>query len=313
MRKVREGHAWIKDAKDISAEIGFTWDSPIWTELQPGGPKQLKGVNRTPRVLNLLNVCFAYAVKKEMPLDELFVDYHVSLPRAISMLGKPRCLTRGAELYDYSRDRAWCAEEHGALMNFYQPCIAGDVEAVSEHFDDTTLKGLYSNSMNIAQMALIMGALLANPDLGIFVEVNHKEGSLLSRNFCLFVEAYCPVSLFVEAYSWKLLIPHKLYGIPYTVYSPYLFVEVCTCPFLKRRMRRRWTRMVRRRLTAERSTATCFARHAQELRRCCTDALGGKHAERGVRSAGFLHIVESWHMPMACGTVDGIDRAIVYD
>ena len=191
----------------------------------------MKGVNKTPRILNLLNVCFAYAVKKEMPQDELFVDYHVSLPRAIKMLGKPRCLTRGAELYDYSRDRAWCAEEHGALMNFYQPCIAGDVEAVSEHFDDTTLKGLYSNSMNIAQMAMIMGALLTNPDLGIFVEVNHKEGSSLNSN------------LRGSLLPWKLIRGSLFVEAAYTVYPAYLSLLIrgslhVTCPFFKRRMRR---------------------------------------------------------------------------
>ena len=62
-------------------------------------------------------------------------------------------------------DAVLVAEEWGALMGFYHESLASTTKRTNGMCSDVDLKRLYSKSMHIGQMAMILSAMLSQIDL----------------------------------------------------------------------------------------------------------------------------------------------------
>jgi hypothetical protein len=109
------GRDWVsgkQESADLKAEHGFQATAAGTWSAFPTKAK-FRGVNRTPRNLDVLDMAQCLWKKKKLPMDSLFVEYTATHKRVCHemFLDKIPCLHSRSELYSYQYDRALVAED----------------------------------------------------------------------------------------------------------------------------------------------------------------------------------------------------------
>ena len=163
-KRGREGTVWKEQSKSIKTNLGLSADNMEFTS-RPG--RQLRGVNKySERVKDLINCGYSAAVAEGVPEKDIIIDCAMSHKWALNKLNGFRTLTRASEAYLVEHDAVLVAEEWGALMGFYHESLASATKETNGTCSDVDLKRLYSKSMHIGQMAMILSAMLSQIDLG---------------------------------------------------------------------------------------------------------------------------------------------------
>ena len=80
--------------------------------------RMLKGLSRTDRVLDLIDVGFAWFSSKEGATDSIYIDVSQDVGHKPWSRGFVRSLTTSSEVYDGDSDRILLPQEHLALLGF---------------------------------------------------------------------------------------------------------------------------------------------------------------------------------------------------
>ena len=109
--KAGEGAKWRTNSKAVRRNSGIAEGT-----MPPN--KQLRGLSRTDRILDLVQLAFDWCKHSNGDIDELFVDCSQDVGHRPWTVSSVRSLTTSSEIYASGIDRVILAGEHMRLLGF---------------------------------------------------------------------------------------------------------------------------------------------------------------------------------------------------
>ena len=167
----RDGDKW--KAEHVKFQASFL-DLPM--PVLPFADREsiaLRGVRRTPRVVDLINLVHTVATHEDVPVSNLYLDVSQTIGRNrlhnLKSSGSLNLYTvsQNTDIYSYELDRALCAEEIGNFLGMGAPPIRKIVRNAARHVGDIEMRHLFANAMSIPHIgAVITSVALSLP--GVF-------------------------------------------------------------------------------------------------------------------------------------------------
>ena len=134
---------------------------------------RLSGVNKSPRVVSLIDTVYLACLQNQVSLDKVFLDTNETTDMIFRGktgtpdLGMKICKPR-TTFYSYKHDRCLIGMDHAGLLGFTADAeIARRTEAGCAAVTDHQARMLFGNSVALPQVALVfLAALVARG--GIF-------------------------------------------------------------------------------------------------------------------------------------------------
>jgi hypothetical protein len=125
----------------------------------------LKGVNQTPRVLDVIDTVWSWCQQNRVPVDSVYIDTNEML--ALIFRGKRMrpnlkvnlCKT-SSTYYSFKQDRCLIGMDHGGLLGFNAPAIRSRAEAGCAKVTDHQARTLFGNSLALPHISLIIAAAI---------------------------------------------------------------------------------------------------------------------------------------------------------
>jgi hypothetical protein len=123
-----------------------------WTE-----DHQLRGVRRTSRVEDLIDLGSLHLTASDLKPNGLFMDTSLSHSRCSKAYWFHwPYLTRNCDVYSYEKDRACIAEEIGSFLCLNAPPVQETFLKGAAVISDLDLRELLANSMNLAHVSTVI-------------------------------------------------------------------------------------------------------------------------------------------------------------
>ena len=167
----RDGDKW--KAEHLKFQAGYRGAMPVL----PFADREsiaLRGVRRTPRVVDLINLVHTVATHEDVPVSNLYLDVSQTIGRnrLHNMKNSGRLnfytILQNTDIYSYGSDRALCAEEIGNFLGMGAPPIRKLVRKAARQVGDIEMRHLFANAMSIPHIgAVITSVALSLP--GVFL------------------------------------------------------------------------------------------------------------------------------------------------